>query len=48
MKKIIIPSFVVLILSNIFSYRIGYCNASDRYIDAKACKPMRKIGLFKI
>lgn len=43
-----ICSLALILIASFFSYRVGYCNACDKYIDASACKPMRKIGLFRL
>lgn len=36
----------VCTLVGFVSYRLGYCNACDEYIEASECKPMRSYGLF--
>lgn len=48
MKKLILPGILttaILTLLTFFSYRLGYCNACDKYIKATECKPIRKINL---
>lgn len=39
-------SAIITTVIAIISYRLGYCNAADDYIDASECKPMRNIKLF--
>lgn len=48
MKKvlIIISQIILVILSLCTIYRLGYCNACDKYRNASECKPMRQTNFF--
>ena len=48
MKKVIIGFVqgVVVIASVLAAYRLGYCNACDKYIGASECKPTRVLHFF--
>lgn len=50
MKKIFIyiAELVTIILAIIIAYRLGYCNACDKYIGASECKPTRRLHFFEI
>ncbi len=50
MKKIFIyiAELVTVILAIITAYRLGYCNACDKYIGASECKPTRRLHFFEI
>ena len=49
MKKLIyVIEFIVVILMCIIFYRLGYCDACDKYIDASECKPTRQLHFFDV
>lgn len=50
MKKlvVIISQILVFCMSLLFVYRLGYCNACDKYRNASECKPMRKTNFFTL
>jgi len=41
-------SIISIVGISFLSYRIGYCNAYDRYRGASECKPARKLNLFSL
>ncbi len=50
MKKVIIIALQISIfcMSLFALYRLGYCNACDRYRNASECKPTRMTNFFTI
>lgn len=48
-KVIVIVSQILVFCMSLFAvYRLGYCNACDRYRNASECKPSRMTNFFTI